>query len=180
MSYNPVTSTCLLAEQPCVKAEKHDEFMLVIFREQEHVDCAVWVRDQQSVVPERLLNGSHNTHVGRVFLGDDVVVGATTKPGDNWSTYMVRDGDVVNFRNNDLLTVHPNCTMAWLPYKAGEVLPQKAIVTGILANGRRIYSSASWRAGIWRIGSYTEGDTTAYYAHSGSNAVKEFDILVAV
>ena len=36
MSYNPVTSTCLLAAQPCVKAEKHEDFTLMIFRELEY------------------------------------------------------------------------------------------------------------------------------------------------
>ena len=50
MSYNPVTSACLLVAQACVKAEKHDDFMLMIFRDQQHVDCVVWVRDQYGVM----------------------------------------------------------------------------------------------------------------------------------
>ena len=72
--------------------------------------------------------------------------------------------------------------MAWVPYKARDALPMNAIVTGMLANGRRLYSSLSWYAavGYWRIGSYAEGDTAAYFAHGGSNAVTEFDILVSV
>ena len=72
--------------------------------------------------------------------------------------------------------------MAWVPYKAGDVLPMNAIVTGMLANGRRLYSSLSWHAspGYWRVGSYAEGDTVAYYAHGGSNAVNAFDFLVSV
>ena len=72
--------------------------------------------------------------------------------------------------------------MAWVPYTAGDVLPHKAVVTGMLATGRRLYSTLSWHAsaGYWCIGSYAEGDTTAYYAYLGSNAVTKFDILVSV
>ena len=182
MSYNPVTSTCLLAAQPCVKAEKHDEFMLMIFRELEHVDCVVWVRDQSGVVPDRMLTGQHNAQVGRVVVGKDLLVGQAYKPGENWNTYMAHNGNQIVVQNEDLLTVHPNCTVAWVPYKARDALPMNAIVTGMLANGRRLYSSLSWYAavGYWRIGSYAEGDTAAYFAHGGSNAVTEFDILVSV
>ena len=182
MSYNPVTSTCLLAEQPCVKAEKRDDFMLMIFRPQEHVDCVVWVRDKYGVVPHRMLTGPHNGQVGRVSVGNDLLVGQAGLHGQNWHTYIAHNGNQIYFRNEDLLTVHHNCTVAWLPYKAGDTLPMNAITTGMLANGRRLHSSISWYAAVslWRIGSYAEGDTAAYFAHSGSNAVTEFDILVFV
>ena len=182
MSYNPVNSTCLLAAQPCVKAEKHDNFMLMIFRHQEHVDCVVWVRDRYGVVPYRMLTGPHNGQVGRVSVGTDILVGQACLPGKNWNTYITHNGRQIHFRNEDLLTVHPNCTVAWVPYKAGDTLPMNAITTGMLANGRRLYSSLSWyaAAGLWRVGFVAEGDTAAYFASSGSNAVTKFDILVFV
>ena len=182
MSYNPVSNTCLLAGQPCVKAEKHDDFMLMIFREQENVDCSVWVRDQSGVVPARMLIGPDDAQVGRVTVGDELLVGQAYNPGQNWNTYIAKDGNQIYFPNEDFLTVHANCTMAWLPYTAGDSVPHKAVVTGMLADGRRLYSSLSWHTpcSCWRIGSYAEGDTAAYYAHSGSNAVTDFDILVEV
>ena len=182
MSYNPVTSACLLAEQPCVKAEKYDDFMLMIFRHQQHVDCVVWVRDQYGVMPDRMLTGPDDAQVGRITVGGDILVGQAYKPGENWNTYIAHNGNQIYFPNEDLLTVHPNCTVAWVPYKAGDTLPMNAITTGMLANGRRLYSSLSWyaAAGLWRVGSYADGDTAAYFAHSGSNAVTVFDILVFV
>ena len=72
--------------------------------------------------------------------------------------------------------------MAWVPYRAGDVLPMNAIVTGMLANGRHLYSSLSWYTGLgyWRVGSYAEGNTAAHFAHGTSHAVTEFDILVSV
>ena len=182
MSYNPVTSACLLTEQPCVKAEKHDDFMLMIFRHQEHVDCVVWVRDRYGVMPDRMLTGPDDAQIGRIKVGSDFLVGQAYKPGKNWNTYIAHLGNQIYFRNEDFLTVHPNCTVAWVPYKAGDTLPMNAIVTGMLANDLRLYSSLSWHAaaGLWRVGSYAEEDTAAYYAHGGSNAVTEFDVLISV
>ena len=182
MSYNPVTSACLLAAQPCVRAEKHDDFMLMIFRHQEQVDCIVWVRDQYGVMPDRMLTGPDDAQVGRITVGGNILVGQAYKPGDNWNTYIAYNGNQIVSRNEDLLTVQPNCTVAWVPYKAGDTLPMNAIVTGMLANGRRLYSSLSRHkpAGYLRVGSYAKGDTAAYYAHIGSNAVTEFDVLISV
>ena len=181
MSYNPVTSTCLLAAQPCVKAEKHDDFTLMIFRELEYVNCVVWVRDQYGVVPDRMLTGPDDAQVGRVSVGDDLLVGQAYTPGQNWWTFIAQNGHEIGYPNEDLLTVHSNCTMAWVPYKVGDVLPHKAIVTGMLATGRRLYSALSWHAaGYWRIGYYAEGDIAAYYAASSSHTATEFDILISV
>ena len=181
MSFSAVTGTCLWSEQPCVKAEKHDDFMLMIFREQGHVDCVVWVRDQSGVVPVRMITGPDDAQIGRVSAEGELLVGQAYRPGQDWYTYIAEDGNWMIFSNEDLLTVHSNCTMAWVPYKAGDSLPREAVVTGMLANGRRLYSSLSWHTPCcWRIGSYTEGDTVAYYVHSGSKAVTDFDILVEV
>ena len=182
MSYNPVTGTCLLASQSCVMALKHDEFMLMIFREKVDVSCAVWMQDEAGVIPDRILTPRDGNYVGRVSVNGDLLVGNANLPGQNWNTYIAYDGGHTYYPTEELLTIHPNCTMAWFPYKAGDVLPPGAIVTGMLANSRRLYSSLSFHApaNLWVIGKYAEGDTAAYYAFSGSNAVTQFDILASV
>ena len=181
MAYNPANGVCLLVAVPCVMALKHGEFMLMVFRKQEHVNCAVWVRDESGVIPNRILSLG-DSHVGRVYNNGNLLVGNANQPEQNWNTYIARDGQQIHFLTHDLLTVHPNCTMAWLPYNAGDSLPPKAVVTGGLANDRRLYSSLSFHAPAnkWLIGTYAERDTAAYYAYSGSNAVTQFDILVVV
>ena len=181
MSYNPVDGTCLLASLPCVVALKHNEFMLMIFRKQKRVNCAVWVQDEAGFVPDRILTQG-DSHVGRVSANAGFLAGSAQLPGQNWNTYVAQEGMWKEFPTEDLLTVHPNCTMAWLPYKARDTLPPNAVVTGGLANGRRLYNTLSFHApeNLWLIGTYYEGDAAAYYAYGGSNAVTQFDILVSV
>ena len=117
------------------------------------MECTVWVRDQAGTIPDRVVTHKAFSHVARIAVGGDI-----------------------------LLTVHPNCTMAWVPYTAGDVIPRKAIVTGMLANGRRLYSILSWHAAVgkWIAGVYAEQDAAAYYPYTDSNAVTQFDILVFV
>ena len=147
MSYNPVSGACLLASVPCVLASKHEEFMLMIFQKQEHVDCGVWVEDEFGVIPARMLTPrAGNAYVARVSVNGDLLVGGANLPGQNWNTYIAYHGGHPYYPTEELLTVHPNCTMAWFPYKAGDELPPKAVVTGMLTNGRCLYSSASFHA----------------------------------
>ena len=182
MSFNPVSDTCLLATQPCSLAAKHDEYRLMVFRLQEHVDCAVWVRDQAGIVPARMVTTGSAGYVARIAVNGNVLVGNGNNPGQNWNTYIAHEGKQIYYRNQDFLTVHPNCTMAWIPFTAGNVLPRNAIRTGMLANGRRLYSSRSWHApgNTWVAGVYAEDDTAAYYPYSTSNPATSFDILVHV
>ena len=180
LSYNGATGNCSLVTQPCASARKHDDSLLMILRDQQDIDCIVWVQDEDGVVPDRMLTDSYS--VGRVSVDGDVLVGQADRPGGNWNTYIAHEGNQIYFPNENILTVHPTCTVAWVPYKAGDILPHTAVGTGMLADDRHLYSTLSWHAsaGYWRIGSYAEGDTAAYYAYSGSNAVTEFDILVSV
>ena len=182
MSFNPENGTCLLATQPCALAGKHNEYRLMVLRPKQYVECAIWVPDRNGIIPTRLVSLGVNANVGRISVDGNMLVGNAARPGESWNTYTVHEGQMRLYPNQYLLTVHPNCTMAWVPYTAGEVLPEKAVVTGMLANGRRLYCSLSWHTspGKWAIGVYAEGDTAAYYAHGGSNAVTQFDILVTV
>ena len=180
MSFNPVSGICQLATQPCVLVEKHDEYRLMVFRPEEQVQCAVWVGAQAGITPSRAVTAGSSTYVARVAIGGDVLVGYGLKIGDNFLTFIAHEGQMSNYPSQDLLTVHPNCSMAWVPYTAGDVLPRNALVTGMLANGRRLYSSQSWHVSVWVAGVYAEEDTAAYYASGGSNAVTQFNILVSV
>ena len=185
LSFNHVTETCVLSEVPCVTATRLNGFELMIFRDQQDVNCAVWVPDEPGVLDNNRLLYVKNNGVGRVSVNGDLLVGRADKPGQNWNTYIPQPSTDIQvwYRTQELLTVHPDCTMAWVPHTAGDILPPKSIATGMLADGRRLYTIRDLLPPantVWRIGVYTEGDTAGYYAHSGSNTVTDFEILVVV
>ena len=156
--------------------------MLMIFREKEDLICVVWVQDEAGVIPDWILTHRDGCYVGRVSGNGEFLVGSANLPGEDWNTYIAYGGGHTYYPTEELLNIHPNCTMAWFPYKVGDVLPSRAMVTGMLANGHRLFSSLLFHAPAnpWVIGIYAERDNAAYYAYSGSNAVTQFDILVSV
>ena len=111
LSYNPLYGTCLLASQPCVLASKHDEFMMMVFRKQEIVSCAVWVQDEAGVIPDRVLPPRDGCHVGKVSVNGDLLVGNANLPGQNWNTYIAYKGGNTQYPTEELLTIHPDCAM---------------------------------------------------------------------
>ena len=68
----------------------------------------------------------------------------------------------------ELLVVSPSCSLAWVPYKVGDPLPDGAQQTGIL-NGVAVYSMLvpirEWR--FERFGFYVVGDIVGHYIWSG-------------
>ena len=103
------------------------------------MDCVVWVPDQ-SGVPDRMLTGPNDAQVGRVSVRGDLLVGQAYVPGRNYKTYTAQNGSEISFPNEDLLTVHPNCSVAWVPYKVGDVIPQKSYEYHAVSSNYRLQS----------------------------------------
>ena len=80
MSYNAVNSTCLMAAQPWVKAQKHDDFMLMIFCHEEHVNGVLWVREQHGIVSNRMLT---SPKLIRVLMGRNRIVSQANTHEEN-------------------------------------------------------------------------------------------------
>ena len=176
VSFNPVTKTCVLSEVPCVTATSLNGFELMIFRDKQDVNCAVWVPDEPGVLDNNRLLYVKNNGVGRVSVNGDLLVGRADKPGENWNTYIPQPStdSQIWYGTEELLTVHPDCTMAWVPHTAVDILHPRSIATGMLADGRRLYTIRALHPPaniVWCIDVYTEGDTAGYFDHGGSNTV---------
>ena len=133
LSFNHVTETCVLSEVPCVTATRLNGFELMIFRDQQDVNCAVWVPDEPGVLDNNRLLYVKNNGVGRVSVNGDLLVGRADKPGQNWNTYIPQPSTDIQvwYRTQELLTVHPDCTMAWVPHTAGELQRGCLLTAGV-------------------------------------------------
>ena len=162
ISYSPLSGICLLASQPCVMAQKHEEFMLMLFRDLEHVDCTVWVQDMVGAVPDRILTTINYGHVGRVTSGGntgsgnipvDLLVGQANRPGENWKTYIAQGGRRWSSPTTDYwrftLTVpwlgsltQQEMYFLWMPLRRG--CWQMAVVSIALSPTTVTFSSGLW------------------------------------
>ena len=180
MNYNPNDRVCVLGEHTCHVADSHPDYMLMVFRPQFSVECAIW-KPKSNPLPSRTVD----THIGmhealsRKQIGTDVLIGHATPSGPS---YTVVNGKAEGYWGSYVLTVSSSCTLAWVPYTAGFPLPEKALVCGHLTSSGPTYCARVRRPDIGRMfyGYYPSGHNVAFYAYLGVQESLEMDILTQV
>ena len=188
LSFNMETNFCQLSHEPCAVAEAELGFLLMNFRWNEDENCVAWETNDVETggtVPERLVEdfGVPHAAIGRTQVGEDIHVGIINNPAIDGYGYFVVDGSE-HLENNDykLLTVSSNCSLAWVPYRTRDFLPDHAIVAGYLSRYGPSYSIRAWRQDInsMKYGVYVKGDHVARYPYYGVVTVTDVEILVQV
>ena len=182
LSYNPVSHYCLLGFEPCPSATLHPEFMLMVFRETERRDCIFWIPRNNDTTTDRVFTAmvGNPFRLGRLSEGDNQIPGFA-KPGILYITDLI-----LNQRRTvseyDILVVSPSCSLAWLPYRSGDSLPEGSQQTGIM-NGVAVYSIMvpDHKKGIQRFGLYVVGEVVGHYSFRGDiHTTTDMYILVHV
>ena len=190
LSYNHESSYCLMGSEPCTSAEVHPHFSLMVFREKEDETCVSWIPPlNDSAIPARLvetrphLNPNHHAALGRMTIGQNIYLGTVLTPWAVRSGYFPIDGnEVVEPTNYELLLVSPNCSIAWVPYTTGDMVPAAALKLGYVTGKGPTYSIRVYAADVNadKFGVYATGDSVAYYPHFGTPSATEVLILTRV
>ena len=187
LSFNEDTNSCHLSQVPCAVAEAQQGFLLN-FQWNEDENCIAWKTNGLEIggiVPERLVEdfGSHHSAVGRIQIGGNFYVGVIGRPTEDGYGYFLIDGNE-HYEDNQykLLTVRPNCSLAWMPYRAGDTQPKRAVVAGYLSGVGFTYIIQVWRHEVnsMKYGVYVTGNDFAQYPYYGVQYVKDVEILVQV
>ena len=173
LSYNPVGLYCLLRSDPCPSAKLQPDFMLMVFTETERRDCISWIPGNEEYTITRLLKATVGLpfRVGRLYEGDSQITGfvmASQSAGAYGELY-IADPNSMRVRSvleYDVLLVSPSCTLAWVPYKAGDDLPDGAQQTGVL-DGVAVYSIMVPESVFQIFGFYIVGTVVGYYSWAG-------------
>ena len=191
LSYNVVERQCFLNSEPCALAERHSDFLLMVFRWHEDVQCVHWIPPPNTDIhlPSRLVENTpgQSVHcaVGRISKGLDTypahIGGVSTV--SSGKAFAVVDGDRVSRTSYDILSVGVNCTFTWIPYTAGDNLPGGAVATGFLSDIGHAYSIREYRvaSNADNYGIYILGDSLGYFTqYPGSYSRTDVDILIRV
>ena len=142
----------------------------MVFRETErHPNCISWIRSNEAAV-DRIFTATmgYRYILGRLSEGNDQIPGFS-----RYGRLYIADLDIKRERwvsEFSVLVVSPSCTLAWVPYKAGDSLPDGAQQAGVL-NGVAVYSIMVplEEIGIQRFGFYVIGEDVGHYASYGDN-----------
>ena len=79
----------------------------------------------------------------------------------------------------EFLTINPACTLPWMPYTAGGLLPAEVINGGHLLDGSTAYVVKVNHSGVQTFGYYSARTERAYYEyHLGANTKTSMEMLV--
>ena len=110
----------------------------VAFRETPENQCYEWVLySPGDPLGERMIaTDSPWCIVSRLQVnGNDVVSYFVTDKDHCWGTFEETEYSTLKGYRCERLRVVEGCTIFWVPYKAGEPLPSRAVIGGAMANG---------------------------------------------
>ena len=172
INHNPDTSQCILGFDQCETLVPMVGGTVSVFGPPRDT-CLLWGSAnepgrEQVNLPIR---------AGRAFIGDALVVGKVEPNGHFWGN---NEGVQVGKFDNDIeiLTMDPACSVPWIPYVAGELLPAGVVNGGRLSDGSITYICRINHYGILVIGNYNAGTKLAYYANAGPLTTTTMEILV--
>ena len=120
---------------------------------------------------------TRTTSRGNFYVG---VIGRPTE--DGYGYFLIDGNEHYENKQYKLLTVRPNCSLAWMPYRAGDTQPKRAVVAGYLSGVGFTYIIQVRRHEVnsMKYGVYVTGDDFAQYPYYGVQYVKDVEILVQV
>ena len=184
LSYNTVHHYCLLSMEPCVVADEHPDFMLMVFRLSETEQCVSW---ETGNIPNRIVEILQHSPPGAVCrhrIAQDIHPGlGFPKTQENCHfTPPSRQEELAPWPYYELLSVSSNCTLAWMPYTPGDILPTSAVQTGYITAVGHTYTARIYHADTasFKFGVYVPGENGAHYPYFGDKSSTVFDILMQV
>ena len=184
LSYNTVHHYCLLSMEPCVVADEHPDFMLMVFRLSETEQCVSW---ETGSIPRRMVESLQHPPPGAVCrygIAQDVHpgIGFPQVQHPCYVTPLTGQEASAPWPDYDILSVSSNCTLAWMPYTPGNILPTSAVQTGYVTGTGETYTTRIYRSELNypKFGVYVPGDNAAHYPYIGDQSSAIFDILVQV
>ena len=180
LMYNPHTNTCLHLQgsQPCHLATPNPEIMIMRFRPSLQEQCLF--PSQHSNNRLLVTSTGYPRVLSRKYKDGILCLGASNNV---WNSPFNAAGPEVTTvcpdSHKEIMAVHPSCTVAWVTYNAGEILPRGAIVMGYW-NGKPCYSTLHLVGAEQTFGWYVEGNDVATYHYYGRQTNAVFGILISV
>ena len=176
LMYNPKNKVCLhlRGSQPCHLATPNPEIMIMRLRHLLQDQCLI----PSSLSNDRLIRTStgHTRMLARKYEDGIICLGLSN------GYFHFAGPDVTTVCPDvpmEIMAVHPSCTVAWVTYTTGEVLPRGAIVMGYW-HRKPSFSTRHVDGLEQSFGWYVEGNDMATYTFHGRQTPIIFEILISV
>ena len=182
--YNWREKYCILGTQPCANAVADFDFRMMTFRKYETLYWIQWVWSDGSSYPVRTVEQVYPQHeaLARRLIEGEVYIGRGNHRYGK--IYLARHGAAASYLGYYLLVVSDSCSVAWVPYSAGNPLPRGAVKGGYLDSLGTTYcirvSDMHTTEPAHVFGYYVPSIGFGYYAWWGCKTTTQMEILVQI
>ena len=190
LSYNHSGHVCVQGEEPCVTANRSNDFTMVIVKSIPFSHCSEWTpfnatHGSKQGFPKRTIQVPLNFNnrisgVARRVTTTELLSGRSTTHA--YVAYMLDSlgNKHVLTDGYDILVVGDNCSTAWVSYTAGDPIPTGAVIAGKdNLTGRYHYVVCQRDTNYMFLTTYAEGADHAYYTRF--NQIRSFtDMYVLI
>ena len=178
ISHHYATRECYLGLSKCEALTPVDGGVVNVFGPPRDT-CVHWGSSQE---PGRVPVGAQgHIRLARIKIGDTLLIGFFNVNNEKfWANNDgARVGPVYETDQDiEFLTIDPVCTLPWMPYRAGGLLPAEVISGGHLSDGSPTYVVKVIHSGTELFGYYDTGSELAYYEIGGARTTTSMEMLV--
>ena len=180
--YNIVQNTCHLSNDACDVLEVDKAFQVNYLGNVQRSECLQWkpttTLDSIGVVSNPYCHTIFATcDVGRMVASLNVLPG--TYLGDKNEIWSMLDDNVINSETGEILGVREGCQVTWMPFSAGDAVPEGGVEGGFLASsGAILYVMRAPADQYIVFGYYDPVAIIGYIPYTSIKTVTEMELLV--
>ena len=188
-NHNTADDKYAFLHKPCPLANGVPGMEYFIFTEKPSHQCFQWVPYASGdALDDRMIASQIGAlMVSRIMYNGNNIIGYQYIPHQQCFTYTTVDDQIVSSSSSapcERLRIADDCTAFWVPYRAGDPLPARAVTGGLMASGEVGYAVKfdilHNSETVTISGYYTEGAShaiSAYYGFRDSNTMMMLVIL---
>ena len=143
-NHNATDDECTLLRNPCPLAQRDPEMVYSIFSETPVHQCPRWIPyTSGDDIDDRMIASQTGAQmVSRIMYNGNYLIGYEFIRARRCFTYNTVADQVVASGSSapcERLRIADDCTAFWIPYTAGDPLPEKAVTGGRMASGDAAY-----------------------------------------
>ena len=182
VNYNIEQNTCHLSTDACGVLEADQTFQVNYLGYVQRSECLQWLSTTTSNNIGAVSNPSCHTHfticdVGRMVASPNVLPGRYMR--DINQVWSVLDGNAISSGTGEILTVRAGCQVTWMPFSAGDTVPEGGVKGGFLASsGAILYVMRAAADEYIVFGYYDPVAIIGYIPYVGIKTATEMELLV--
>ena len=182
VNYNIEQNTCHLSNDACSVLERDQAFQVNYLGNVQRSECLQWIPTSALGSIGVVSNPYCHTisvvcDIGRIVASPNVLPG--TYFGDGNRVWSMFDGNAFYSETGEILAVQAGCQVTWMPFSAGDTVPEGGVEGGFLAsNGAILYVMRAPANQFIVFGYYDPVATIGYIPYTAIKTVTEMELLV--